>query len=140
MTPGKQALFALTLILGEAEDRWALLIDQPEDDLDSRSIYGEIVRYLVDQKKQRQIILVTHNANLVVGADAEEVLVANRHGDDRKNRDNRIFDYLSGSLEHSKPRKSTPYDLDRMGIREHAVEILDGGEEAFQKRRDKYKI
>jgi hypothetical protein len=75
-----------------------------------------------------------------VGADAEEVLVANRHGDDRKNRDNRIFDYLSGSLEHSKPRKSTPYDLDRMGIREHAVEILDGGEEAFQKRRDKYKI
>lgn len=140
MTPGKQALFALTLILGEAEERWALLIDQPEDDLDSRSIYSDIVRYLVEQKKQRQIILVTHNANLVVGADAEEVLVANRHGDDRKNRDNRTFDYLTGSLEYSASRSEAPYDLDRMGIREHAVEILDGGEEAFQKRRDKYKI
>jgi hypothetical protein len=140
MTPGKQALFALTLILGEAEDRWALLIDQPEDDLDSRSIYRDIVRYLVEQKKQRQIILVTHNANLVVGADAEEVLVANRHGDDRKNKDGRTFDYLTGSLEHSEQRKSATYELDRMGIREHSVEILDGGEEAFQKRRDKYKI
>ncbi len=140
MTPGKQALFALTLILGEAEERWALLIDQPEDDLDSRSIYMDIVRYLVEQKKQRQIILVTHNANLVVGADAEEVLVANRHGDDRKNKDNRTFDYLTGSLEHSTTKKSGAHELERMGIREHAVEILDGGEEAFQKRRDKYKI
>lgn len=140
MTPGKQALFALTLILGEAEDAWTLLIDQPEDDLDSRSVYDNIVRYLIEQKKRRQIILVTHNANLVVGADAEEVLVANRHGDDRKNRDGRTFDYLTGSLEHSEPKRSATYDLERMGIREHAVEILDGGEEAFQKRRDKYKI
>ena len=140
MTPGKQALFALTLILGEAEEQWTLLIDQPEDDLDSRSIYGDIVRYLVEQKKQRQIILVTHNANLVVGADAEEVLVANRHGDDRKNKDDRTFDYLTGSLEHSEPRKRAPYDLDQMGIREHAVEVLDGGEEAFQKRRDSCKL
>lgn len=140
MTPGKQALFALTLILGESEERWTLLIDQPEDDLDSRSIYGDIVRYLVDQKKQRQIILVTHNANLVVGADAEEVIVANRHGDDRKNKDGRTFDYLTGSLEHSEPKQAHEHDLHRMGIREHAVEILDGGEEAFQKRRDKYKI
>jgi energy-coupling factor transporter ATP-binding protein EcfA2 len=140
MTPGKRALFALTLILGESEDQWTLLIDQPEDDLDSRSIYDEIVTYLVDQKKQRQIILVTHNANLVVGADAEEIVVANRHGDDRKNRDNLTFDYLTGSLEHSSPKKAATFDLDQMGIREHAVEILDGGEEAFQKRRDKYKI
>ena len=141
MTPGKRALFALTLILGEAEDLWTLLIDQPEDDLDSRSIYGEIVKFVVEQKKKRQIILVTHNANLVAGADAEEVLVANRHGDDRRNRQDRMFDYLTGSLEHSEPKRlAASYDLDRMGIREHAVEILDGGEEAFQKRRDKYKI
>lgn len=140
MTPGKQALFALTLILGEAEERWTLLIDQPEDDLDSRSIYSDIVRYLVEQKKERQIILVTHNANLVVGADAESVIVANRHGDDRKNREGRTFDYLTGSLEHSRKRKASSFELERMGIREHAVEILDGGKEAFQKRRDKYKI
>lgn len=140
MTPGKQALFALTLILGQAEDRWPLLIDQPEDDLDSRSIYGDIVRFLLAQKKQRQIILVTHNANLVVGADAEEVLVANRHGDDRRNRDGNTFDYLTGSLEQSSVNAGADFELERMGVREHAVEILDGGEEAFQKRQEKYKL
>src|SRR5262249_18470826 len=43
MTPGKRALFALRLILAESEDTWPLLIDQPEDDLDSRSIYDEVV-------------------------------------------------------------------------------------------------
>ena len=139
MTPGKQALFALTLILNEAQDTWPLLIDQPEDDLDSRSIYAAIVPYLQKRKRERQIILVTHNANLVVGADAEEVIVANRHGDDSKNRDRRTFDYLTGSLEHSATAKSA-YALETMGIREHACEILDGGEEAFQKRAEKYKI
>lgn len=140
MTPGKQALFALTLILGESTDKWPLLIDQPEDDLDSRSIYNDIVSFLVKQKKLRQIILVTHNANLVVGADAEEVLVANRQGDDRKNKDGQTFAYLTGSLEYSKPEGTVQHELDRQGIREFAVEILDGGEEAFEKRRDKYKL
>ena len=139
MTPGKQALFALTLILNEAQDSWPLLIDQPEDDLDSRSIYAAIVPYLARRKKERQIILVTHNANLVVGADAEEVIVANRHGDDSKNRDKRTFEYMTGSLEHSATTKSV-YALEKMGVREHACEILDGGEEAFQKRAEKYKI
>lgn len=140
MTPGKQALFALTLILGESDEKWPLLIDQPEDDLDSRSIYNDIVRFLVKQKKLRQIILVTHNANLVVGADAEEVLVANRHGADRVNQDERTFDYLTGSLEYSKPQSTAQCELDRQGIREFSVEILDGGEEAFEKRRAKYKL
>lgn len=140
MTPGKQALFALTLILGESDEKWPLLIDQPEDDLDSRSIYNDIVRFLVKQKKLRQIILVTHNANLVVGADAEEVLVANRQGDDRKNENKQTFAYLTGSLEYSKHESDVPYELDRQGIREFAVEILDGGKEAFEKRRDKYKL
>lgn len=140
MTPGKQALFALTLILGESTEEWPLLIDQPEDDLDSRSIYNDIVSFLVKQKKLRQIILVTHNANLVVGADSEEVLVANRQGNDRKNQDGRTFDYLTGSLEYSEAEHSSTNELERQGIREFAVEILDGGEEAFEKRRDKYKL
>lgn len=139
MTPGKQALFALTLILNEAQDSWPLLIDQPEDDLDSRSIYAALVPYLTERKKERQVILVTHNANLVIGADAEEVIVANRHGDNSKNRNAQMFDYLTGSLEHSLVAKSK-YALEEMGIREHACEILDGGEEAFQKRAEKYKI
>lgn len=104
MTPGKQALFALTLILNESDDAWPLLIDQPEDDLDSRSVYDVLVGYLTERKKERQIIMVSHNANLVIGGDSEQIVVANRHGADRKNADGQQFDYLSGSLEHSQPK------------------------------------
>ncbi len=141
MTPGKQALFALILLLGEMQEPWPLLIDQPEDDLDSRSIYDTIVPYLSERKKERQIIMVSHDANLVIGADSEEVIVANRNAADSPNNGSRTFEYLTGSLEHTQPlnlRSSTT--LGRFGIREHACEILDGGEEAFQKRRDKYKL
>jgi hypothetical protein len=140
MTPGKQSLFALTLILNESDDAWPLLIDQPEDDLDSRSVYDVLVRYLVARKKERQIIMVSHNANLVIGADSEQIVVANRHGADRKNAGARQFDYKTGSLEHSEQKTMNEVVLKSCGIREHACELLDGGEEAFRKRRAKYKL
>jgi energy-coupling factor transporter ATP-binding protein EcfA2 len=141
MTPGKQALFALTLILHESDHAWPLLIDQPEDDLDSRSVYQQLVGYLTARKAERQIIMVSHNANLVIGADSEQIVVANRHGDDRKNPEGQLFAYRSGSLEHSQPKDETnQHVLDSCGIREHACELLDGGEEAFRKRKAKYKL
>ena len=140
MTPGKQALFALTLILSESGEPWPLLLDQPEDDLDSRSIYEVIVPYLAKRKKERQVIMVSHNANLVVGADSESVVVANRHGQDRKNRNAQRFDYRSGSLEHSEPAKNHSLVLASRGISEHTCEILDGGTDAFEKRKNKYNI
>lgn len=140
MTPGKQALFALRLILGESDDAWPLLLDQPEDDLDSRSIYDVIVEELKVRKRERQIIMVTHDANLVIGADAEAVVVANRHGSDHPNANGQTFDYLTGALENSHRRNTEACALDRAGIREHACDILDGGEDAFQKRKRKYKI
>ena len=140
MTPGKQSLFALSLILNESAEGWPLLIDQPEDDLDSRSIFDTIVPYLLERKRDRQILMVSRDANLVIGADSDQLVVANRHGDDRKNRDGRTFEYLTGSLEYSLPETKTDHVLEKCGIREHACEILDGGAEAFQKRRDKYNI
>lgn len=140
MTPGKRALFALTLLIGESEDAWPILLDQPEDDLDSRSIYSSIVPFLMKRKKSRQIIMVSHNPNLVVGADSEQVIIANRHGDDRQNVDKRTFDYLTGALEWSTPHTGTQPVLSSGGVREHACDVLDGGKEAFDKRRQKYKI
>lgn len=141
MTPGKQALFALTLTLSESDEPWPLLIDQPEDDLDSRSIYDVIVPYLKARKRERQILMVSHNANLVIGADSEQVVIANRHGADRPNREQRTFDYCTGSLEYTMPSSDDISEiLWQCGVREHACQILDGGEEAFQKRRDKYRI
>lgn len=141
MTEGKQALFALTLLLSKDSDTWPLLIDQPEDDLDSRSIYDMIVPFLKTQKKVRQIIMVSHNANLVIGSDSEQVIVANQHGEDRKNTGARQLDYISGALEYSKHRDDKcPTILQSRGIREHACDILDGGESAFQKRKNKYNL
>ncbi len=141
MTPGKRALFALKLILAESEDTWPLLIDQPEDDLDSRSIHGDIVPFLKKKKKERQIIMVSHNANLVIGADSEQIIVANRNGDDRKNADGKQFNYLTGSIENTKEKDKKHKDtLKAQGIREHACEILEGGRIAFEQRRNKYNI
>ncbi|NWN87255.1 MAG: hypothetical protein HLX51_01715 [Micrococcaceae bacterium] len=140
MTPGKQALFSLRLILGESDDKWPLLLDQPEDDLDSRSIFNVIVEELKTRKKERQIIMVSHDANLVVGADSEAVVVANRHGTDQPNVRSRTFDYLTGPLENSHTTSNPGRTLGRAGIREHTCEILDGGAEAFEKRKRKYKI
>jgi energy-coupling factor transporter ATP-binding protein EcfA2 len=141
MTPGKRALFALRLILAESDDTWPLLIDQPEDDLDSRSIYDEVVPFLKLKKKERQIIMVSHNANLVIGSDSEQLIIANRNGNDRKNADGGQFNYLTGSLEFTQDYDEDCDDtLKAQGVCEHACSILDGGRAAFQSRKNRYHV
>ncbi len=141
MSDGKKAFVILKLLLEFSNKKCPILIDQPEDSLDNRAIYNELVTYLKLKKKYRQIILVTHNANIVVNADAEEVIVANQHGDDSKNQNDIKFQYISGSLENTISKNSeTDIVLKSQGIREHACEILEGGTEAFKKRENKYAI
>ncbi|MBA7545842.1 hypothetical protein ES705_38220 [subsurface metagenome] len=85
--------------------------------------------------------MVSHNANLVIGSDSEQIIVANRHGTDRKNADKRQFNYLTGSLEYSKTKDEDCDDtLNTQGVCEHACEILDGGKIAFEQRKNKYNI
>lgn len=84
MSPGKKALVLLELIINIEKGNCPILIDQPEDDLDNRSIYADLVQYLKQKKHERQIIVVTHNANVVVGADAEAVIIANQEGRETK--------------------------------------------------------
>ncbi len=141
MSDGKKSFVILKLLLEFSHKECPILIDQPEDSLDNRAIYNELVTYLKQKKKDRQIILVTHNANIVVNADAEEVIVANQHGDDSKNQDKIKFQYITGSLENTKSKdESLDIILQTQGIREHACEILEGGTEAFKKRENKYAI
>lgn len=141
MSDGKKAFVILKLLLEFSSKECPILIDQPEDSLDNRAIYNELVYYLKQKKKDRQIILVTHNANIVVNADAEEVIVANQHGEDSKNNDGIKFQYISGSLENTIFKNSTiDIVLNSQGIREHTCEILEGGTEAFKKRENKYAI
>lgn len=140
MSQGKQAFVILKLLLDFSNKQCPILIDQPEDSLDNRAIYNELVKYIRLKKIQRQIILVTHNPNVVVGADSELVIIANQQGTKTPNKDDIKFQYKEGSLEDSYPvnnNKELPI-LDRMGIREHVCEILEGGEEAFANREKKY--
>ena len=139
MSPGKKALVLLKLLIGLANSDSPMLIDQPEDDLDNRSIYDDLVKYIKEKKQERQIIIVTHNANIVVGADSEEILVANRDGENTPNRAC-TFEYVSGSIENSWKNDAEDAVLYSQGIKEHICEILEGGTLAFEKRADKYNL
>lgn len=139
MSEGKTAFVILRMLLDFSENDYPILIDQPEDDLDNRAIYAELVQYLRKKKIQRQIILVTHNPNIVVGADAEEIIVANQHGVNCPNPDGKKFVYRTGALEESF-KNNKECTLLRQGIREHVCDILEGGNDAFRIRENKYQL
>ncbi|OMD62997.1 hypothetical protein BSK62_22070 [Paenibacillus odorifer] len=106
------------------------VFDQPEDDLDNQFIVKELIPIFRTLKEYRQIIIATHNANLVVNADAEQVIVAGNNGE--------LLSYVSGSLENTFKNRSLTDSLLKQGIREHVCDILEGGERAFEKRERKY--
>lgn len=141
MSPGKKALVLLKLLISLAESNCPILIDQPEDDLDNRSIYYELVEFIKKKKKERQIILVTHNANIVLGCDAEEVIIANQEGKNAENHSKR-FEYRSGSIENNEKiyesGRIKKGILNEKGIQEQICEILEGGPDAFKIREQKY--
>lgn len=142
MSPGKKALVLLELLINLEDSKCPILIDQPEDDLDNRSIYNDLVQYIKNKKKERQIIVVTHNANVVLGADAEEVIIANQ---DSKNSPNysRRFEYRSGAIENDEKLTDEngnviPGILNQSGIQTQICDILEGGKSAFELRKNKY--
>lgn len=98
-----------------------LIIDQPEDNLDNKSVYEILVTFLKRAKKRRQIIMVTHNPNLAVVADAEQIIHVSIN---KKNKND--FDFYSGSIEDPE-------------INNRVVEILEGTMPAFNNRRLKYR-
>lgn len=139
MSEGKKAFIILMLLLDFSNKQCPILIDQPEDDLDNRAIYNELVTYIKNKKKERQIIIVTHNSNIVIGADSELVIVSNQQGVNSPNRNNKKFDYIFGSIESSMEKDNTISEiLYSQGIRQHICEILEGGETAFKNREKKY--
>lgn len=142
MSPGKKAIVLLRLLLNLKESSCPILIDQPEDDLDNRSIFKDLVQYVRKKKTDRQIIIVTHNANIVLGCDAEEIIIANQQGADSKNESHR-FEYRCGALEDMRPlrdhnNKIKKGILNETGMQQHICSILEGGKEAFNLRKNKY--
>lgn len=139
MSQGKKSFVILKLLLEFSDDQKPVLIDQPEDSLDNRAIYYELRRYLLSTKKNRQIIIVTHNPNIVVGSDTENIIVAHQQSNLEKNKNGKKFQYINGALENTSVRnESCEFILQSQGIREHIFDVLEGGEEAFAKREQKY--
>lgn len=126
LSPGTRGIVLLLLYLGlDDKDDRPLLIDQPEENLDPKSVFDELVQLFIEAKSHRQVIMVTHNANLVINTDADQIIVADvaahRHGALPE------ITYLSGGLEQSE-------------IRDIVCEILEGGEEAFQERARRLRV
>jgi len=139
MSPGKRGVVLLELILHISNATHPILIDQPEDNLDNRTIYDELKQFVIDKKLERQILIVTHNANLVVSTDSENIIVANQSGQQvGKDKKEFTFEYVSGALENTFTNESEDGILFKYGIREHVCDILEGGKEAFKKREQKY--
>ncbi|MFJ2682198.1 TrlF family AAA-like ATPase [Pseudomonas sp. NPDC087342] len=139
MSPGKRGLVLLNLILHLSNASHPILIDQPEDNLDNRTIYDQLNCFIRERKAKRQIIMVTHNANLVVAADSECIVVANQAGQQANLENEKFkFEYCSGSLELSYEDLMLSGMLKRKGIRQHVCEILEGGVIAFKERELKY--
>jgi hypothetical protein len=135
LSPGQKGIVLLMLFLGmDHADTRPLIIDQPEDNLDNLSVYRDLIRLFRNRKKYRQIILVTHNPNLVVNTDAEQVLIASYDGKATPR-----IEYLSGSLEDQAEYLPdvSPKDLTD-GIIERVCDVLEGGPNAFSKRSKVY--
>ncbi len=120
LSVGQRCTAILSLIL--LESNAPLLIDQPEDDLDNQFIFDQIVATLRREKEYRQFLIATHNANIPVSGDAELIIVL-----DADERRGRIVENGLGCID-------SPF------IKQAVERLLEGGEEAFRIRKEKYGI
>ena len=117
-------LFLLYLSLDDKDNR-PLLIDQPEENLDPKSVFDELVQLFVEAKSHRQVIMVTHNANLVINTNADQIIIAEARPHPHEALP--PISYRSGGLENAE-------------IRKLVCEILEGGEEAFRERARRLRV
>jgi hypothetical protein len=112
----------------EEDDHRPLIIDQTDDNLDNLSIFPSLVHYFRERKRTRQIVIITHNPNLVVTTDSEQIVISGFDGA----RAPRV-QYRSGALENTSPGPDE-------GIREEVCHILEGGIDAFRIREHRYDL
>lgn len=119
MSAGQRGLVLLVFYLLLDKDERPIIIDQPEDNLDNQSIYDRLVPCILNAKEKRQVIIVTHNPNIAVACDSEQIIVA-----EFLKRENKIL-YSAGSLESPQ-------------ISKNIVDILEGTVPAFNRRKKNY--
>ena len=123
LSTGQKATAVLLLLLLDSDA--PLIVDQPEDDLDNRFITDGVVPRMRDEKRRRQFVFSTHNANIPVLGDAELILGLTASGD-ADNKGNSVI------------RPEHVGSIDARQVRELVEEILEGGKYAFETRRLKY--
>ncbi len=122
LSPGEKGTLLLIFYLLIDKDRRPIIIDQPEENLDNQTVYQKLVKFIKKVKEERQIIIVTHNPNLAIVCDSEQIIHANINKDA-----NNLVRYTCGSIEN-------------FGMREYAINILEGTKPAFETRKNKYEI
>lgn len=122
LSAGEKGLLLLVFYLALSKESKPLIIDQPEDNLDNQSVYSKLVPCIQEAKINRQLIIVTHNPNIAVACDAEQIIYCTIN---KKN--NNEIKYISGSIENPTMKKNI-------------VDILEGTEPAFYLRKQKYNI
>jgi hypothetical protein len=125
LSPGAKGVALLLYLSIDTSDERPLVIDQPEENLDPKSVYDILVPHIKRARRRRQVIIVTHNPNLVVNTDADQVFVADSVRRERGKLPE--ISYACGALEDEP-------------IRKIVCEILEGGEEAFRQRERKYRL
>jgi energy-coupling factor transporter ATP-binding protein EcfA2 len=126
LSPGTRGivLLLLYLALDDADDR-PLIIDQPEENLDPKSVFDELVSLFIAAKSKRQVIIVTHNANLVINTDADQIIIASAGS------------HPAGGLP---PISYVAGGLEEADIRNAVCDILEGGEDAFRERARRLRV
>lgn len=122
LSPGERGALLLLFYLFVDQDDKPLIIDQPEENLDNESVYNYLVQFIRTAKTKRQIIMVTHNPNLAVVCDADQVI---RMDIDKMNKNRVSFD--AGAIEDPQMNR-------------HIVDVLEGTFPAFTNRGAKYNI
>ena len=120
LSPGQRGALLLIFYLLVDKGRNPIILDQPEENLDNETVVSLLVPVLTEAKKKRQIIMVTHNPNLAVVCDAEQIIWS---AFDRKSAAK--ISYVSGSIENP-------------AINGHVVNVLEGTMTAFNNRGNKY--
>jgi DNA repair exonuclease SbcCD ATPase subunit len=120
LSPGQRGALLLIFYLLVDKGRNPIILDQPEENLDNETVFNLLVPVLSQAKKRRQVIMVTHNPNLAVVCDAEQIIYSSFN---RKN-SSRI-EYISGSIENPV-------------INQCVVNVLEGTKPAFNNRKGKY--
>jgi ABC-type lipoprotein export system ATPase subunit len=126
LSPGTRGIVLLILYLAlDTQDDRPIILDQPEENLDPQSVFDVLTGYFREIRGRRQVLVVTHNPNLVVNTDADQVIIASSEritGDTLPH-----FSYESGGLENP-------------SIRKRVCQVLEGGERAFLERERRYRL